>query len=158
MRRIKFAVVVIAGVALVGCTSTGQGEKQTGGAVVGAALGGLLGSTIGRGGGRVAATVIGALAGAYVGSEVGKSLDRADRKAMEQSTQTALENNPTHQTAEWNNPDSGNKGTVTPTRTYQTAEGKNCREYQQTVTIDGKTERAYGTACREPDGSWRIAN
>jgi surface antigen len=26
------------------------------------------------------------------------------------------------------------------------------------VTIVGKTERAYGTACRQPDGSWKIVN
>ena len=34
--------------------------------------------------------------------------------------------------------------------------GQQCREYQRTVTIDGKTETAYGTACRQPDGSWKI--
>jgi surface antigen len=31
-------------------------------------------------------------------------------------------------------------------------------EYQQTVTIDGKKENSFGTACRQPDGSWRIVN
>ena len=34
--------------------------------------------------------------------------------------------------------------------------GTYCREYQQTVTIDGKQERSYGTACRQPDGTWKI--
>jgi len=58
----------------------------------------------------------------------------------------------------WTNPDNGHAGTVTPTRTYQTAGGTYCREYQQTVTIGGKDERSYGTACRQPDGSWKIAN
>ena len=24
------------------------------------------------------------------------------------------------------------------------------------ITINGRTETAYGTACREPDGTWRI--
>ena len=38
MHRIKITVVVIASIALAGCTSTGQGEKQTGGAVVGAGV------------------------------------------------------------------------------------------------------------------------
>ncbi len=33
--------------------------------------------------------------------------------------------------------------------------GQQCREYQRTVTIDGKTETAYGTACRQPDGTWK---
>ena len=33
--------------------------------------------------------------------------------------------------------------------------GAQCREFEQTVTIDGKTETAYGTACRQPDGTWK---
>jgi len=33
-----------------------------------------------------------------------------------------------------------------------------CREYQKEVTIDGKTQQTFGTACRQPDGTWRIQN
>jgi surface antigen len=32
----------------------------------------------------------------------------------------------------------------------------NCREYTGTVTIAGKPQQAFGTACRQPDGTWRI--
>jgi len=31
-----------------------------------------------------------------------------------------------------------------------------CREYQSTVVIAGRPQPAYGTACRQEDGSWRI--
>ncbi|MGQ4810573.1 hypothetical protein NKDENANG_04051 [Candidatus Entotheonellaceae bacterium PAL068K] len=31
-----------------------------------------------------------------------------------------------------------------------------CREFQRDVIIDGKPERAYGTACLQPDGTWKI--
>ena len=31
-----------------------------------------------------------------------------------------------------------------------------CREYQQTITIVGKTQKGYGTACLQPDGSWQL--
>ena len=37
-------------------------------------------------------------------------------------------------------------------------EDDNClqsREYQTTIMIDGRRERAYGTACLQPDGSWQ---
>lgn len=34
--------------------------------------------------------------------------------------------------------------------------GEYCREYTQTVTIGGKTQKGYGTACLQPDGSWRM--
>jgi surface antigen len=47
---------------------------------------------------------------------------------------------------------------VTPTRTYQQSSGEYCREYQQTVTVGGKTQEAYGTACRQPDGTWKIVS
>jgi hypothetical protein len=32
----------------------------------------------------------------------------------------------------------------------------NCREFHDTVTIGGVPQESYGTACRQPDGSWRI--
>jgi len=40
-----------------------------------------------------------------------------------------------------------------PVEAYSTA---NCREYQGTIVIDGQEQRSYGTACLQPDGSWRI--
>ncbi len=32
--------------------------------------------------------------------------------------------------------------------------GAPCREYTETVYIDGKPQAARGTACRNPDGTW----
>ena len=31
-----------------------------------------------------------------------------------------------------------------------------CREYTQKLTIAGKTQTGYGTACLQPDGSWEL--
>jgi hypothetical protein len=31
-----------------------------------------------------------------------------------------------------------------------------CREYQSTAVIDGQPQQTVGTACRQPDGTWRI--
>lgn len=31
-----------------------------------------------------------------------------------------------------------------------------CREYQSTVNIGGRSQTSVGTACLQPDGSWRI--
>ncbi len=33
-----------------------------------------------------------------------------------------------------------------------------CREYQSTTTIAGQPQNVVGTACRQPDGTWRIVN
>lgn len=154
----KFLIPLVAASALVLAGCAGQGDKQTGGTLVGAAAGGLLGSQFGGGAGKLAATAIGVLAGAYLGNQVGQSLDNADKAAMKQSAQYSLEATKVGHTSNWSNPDSGNSGTVTPTKTYQAPTGEYCREYQQTVTVGGKTEDAYGTACRQPDGTWKVKN
>ncbi|MBM3503362.1 MAG: glycine zipper 2TM domain-containing protein [Alphaproteobacteria bacterium] len=156
MSLTKMAIVAGLGLALVACE--GAGPKQGVGTVVGAVGGGVAGAQFGRGQGQLIATAAGALLGAFLGGEVGKSLDRADRLSMERTTQQTLERTPTGQASEWRNPDSGNSGTVTPTRTYQKASGEQCREFTQTVSVGGKSEQAYGTACRQPDGTWKIVS
>lgn len=39
---------------------------------------------------------------------------------------------------------------------YQTASGQYCREYQSTIHVGGRLQQGYGTACQQPDGSWRV--
>ncbi|MEX2455277.1 MAG: RT0821/Lpp0805 family surface protein [Rhodospirillaceae bacterium] len=156
MTRLKFVIPTVAAVALALAGCEGQGMKQTGGTLVGGAAGGLLGSQFGSGTGQLVGTALGAVAGAWLGNEVGRSLDNADKAEMQRTSQNALETSRSGTTSTWTNPDTGNSGTVTPTQTYQTASGEYCREYQQTVSVGGKTEQAYGTACRQPDGSWKI--
>lgn len=41
---------------------------------------------------------------------------------------------------------------------YQSSSGQTCREYQTTVTVDGQSQPGYGTACLQPDGTWRMIN
>ncbi len=95
--------------------------------------------------------------GAFAGRELGKSLDKADVAAAQQA-QNKAHAAPIGQQISWSNPESGHSGTVTPTRAGTDSAGNQCREYQSTVTIGGKTEQAYGTACRQPDGSWKVVN
>jgi surface antigen len=73
-----------------------------------------------------------------------------------QAAQQAFERNQAGQPTVWQNPDTGNSGSVTPTRTYQLANGQYCREYRQTIVVGGQQNQAYGTACRQPDGTWQI--
>ena len=154
-RLIPAVLVLTAALGLSACAGNNVGTKQAVGTVGGAVLGGLLGSQIGGGSGRLWATGAGAVLGALAGLEIGKSLDRADKAYMGQTTQASLEHTRSGETSTWTKPDSGHGGTVTPTRTYQ-RNGTYCREFQQSVTIGGNTEQAYGTACRQPDGTWKI--
>ena len=155
MKILRIAALVAAGaLSLTACE--GAGGKETAGTLLGAAGGALLGAQFGGGSGQVLAGIAGGLAGAYLGNQIGRSLDRADQAYAEQASNRALEA-PVGQTITWNNPDSGNSGTYTPTRDGTDANGNFCREFQTTVTIGGKVEQAYGTACQQPDGSWRVA-
>jgi len=156
MNMKRIATVMLAALLLAACADYQNHPKQAGGTIIGAGLGALAGSQIGSGKGQLAAVAIGTLAGAFLGSEVGKSLDKADRLYAQRAQQKAYAA-PVGQTIAWNNPKSGHSGTFTPTRDgTNRATGEYCREYQTTVTVGGKTEKAYGTACRKPDGSWRI--
>lgn len=164
MRKLISTVALCA--VLAACAQPGQqgyGEpgtvgmnKTTGGALVGAGVGGLVGSQFGHGEGKGVATVLGVIAGGILGSQVGASLDRADQMALHNTTVSALENAPPNQALPWRNPNSGNYGTVTPGPVQQVAGGQYCREFQQTIVVGGQQQQAYGRACRQPDGTWKI--
>ncbi len=157
-RVVKLATLalVVPFLALAGCSSNSTFGPKTGiGAGLGAAGGGLLGAAAGGG---TTGILAGVLLGGLAGGAVGNALDQEDERIAARTSQRALESQPSGQTAAWRNPDSGNSGTFTPVRTFQAADGRFCREYQQTVSIDGEQNRAFGTACRQPDGTWQIVS
>jgi len=149
--KAKVSVVTLISLTLlIGCQQPTQREA---GGVLGGVAGGVLGNQVGGGSGRTAAVIVGTLLGAYIGSSIGEQMDENDRYRAQQSLETA----PTNQRTTWKNPDTENEYTVTPTKTYETSSGP-CREYTTEAIIDGKQEVVYGTACRQPDGSWQAAN
>lgn len=154
MRKIITYFVVLG--ILSGCAADGRMTKEGMGTATGAVGGALVGSLFGKGGGKFAATAAGAIAGAMIGNSIGKSMDAQDAMMMRDTSQKALEYTPTGTRSEWKNPDNGNRGSITPTSTYQNKYGAYCREYTQEVLIGGEKQKAYGRACREADGSWRI--
>ena len=131
----------------------GECNRDIIGAVLGGAVGAAAGSQIGKGDGRTLATIGGAIIGALVGGNIGRSMDQVDQNCVGQ----VLERTPNGKTVVWNNPDRNGEYRVTPTRTYQTRGGTYCRDYQTKIVIDGRLENAYGTACRQPDGTWKKA-
>ena len=136
----------------VGCVSLGSGPKSQTGSLVGAAAGGLLSD------GSFTGMVGGMLLGSLVGSAIGDYLDQRDQEIALKSAQYSLEATRSGQTTTWQNPDTGNSGTFTPVRTYQGGGGRYCREYQATVSVGGELQKAFGTACRGPDGSWEVVS
>lgn len=153
--RFLIAGALVSALALSGCANDGRGGKEAGGTIIGAGLGALAGSAIGKGSGNAAAIMAGTLLGAVVGNQVGKSMDDVDRMRMREAEQRAY-GSPLNEPIVWENPRSGNYGRITPIREGRSTGGMYCREFQSEVTINGRRENAHGTACREPDGSWRI--
>ena len=39
---------------------------------------------------------------------------------------------------------------------YNDDNGRDCREFEQVIYVDGRRQTATGTACRQYDGTWRI--
>lgn len=149
MKKIVAVGALALAFAVAGCAG---GPKEQVGTVLGGAAGGILGAQVGHGAGRTVGVIVGTLLGAVVGQDVGRSLDDAD----ELRAAHVLEKNKTGQASSWENPDKGTEVTVVPTKTYQAPSGEYCREYQTEVTVGGKVQKAYGTACRQPDGQWKI--
>jgi surface antigen len=139
--------------ALSGCANY-QGPQEQTGMVIGGILGGVLGNQVGGGSGRTAAIIAGTLAGAAIGGSIGQSMDANDRMHTAQTLETVRTGVPSR----WHNPDTGNSYTVVPTRTYDESNGAPCREYTIDAVIGGRKEKVYGTACRQPDGSWKTQN
>lgn len=147
MRRLMLGTLAALTLLISACDTPPTRER--GGMVLGGILGGVVGSEIGDGG--TAATVIGVLAGAAIGGALGRQMDEQDRRHVA----AGLERGRSGEPRRWVNPDSGVRYEFTPTRTYRQRGGP-CREYVIDASVGGRPDRVYGTACRQPDGSWQV--
>ena len=150
MHKLKIPYIAIAGaLAIAGC----QASNETVGQATGAIAGGVIGNQFGGGSGRVAATIVGALAGGVIGGSIGRGLDNRSREAALAAEYNALERGTVGQPVAWQGTN-GTYGQVVPQQPYQVG-SQNCRRYTHTIYIDGVPQEASGTACRNPDGTWR---
>ena len=148
MKKIGLGLIsLLISLSLISCSS--NTSKQDVGMVTGAVAGGLIGSTIGSGAGKLVAVGAGAIVGALIGGAIGKSMDQTDQMKMNQ----ALNKNP-GQSTHWVNKKTGTSYTVMPTKNVTVAGNQNCRKYYTIVTMNGKKQRVYGTACLQ-NGTWQ---
>ncbi len=132
---------------LSGCISGGLG-----GARLDASTGAVAGNAaVSRPGGAVATTIIAAMNGGLIGGAIGDGLDDEDRRLALESEYRALEYTPAAQGVKWQG--RGDSGEVIAAQPYRVG-SQNCRQYQHSVSVSGRTRSARGTACRNPDGSW----
>jgi len=101
----------------------------------------------------VGAAIVQAMAGGLIGGPVGASLDARERRRALEAEYRALEYTPAGQAVTWGQARSRRHGEVVAGSPYRVG-AQDCRQYTHTVTLDGRTQSARGTACRNPDGSW----
>src|SRR6267154_2987351 len=124
------------------------------GSLGGAALGGIVGNQFGSGSGKGLLTAVGVVGGALAGGYVGRQMDPADHACVGRT----LESTPTGQTVAWHDPQNGAQYRVTPTGNFQGNNGQPCRNFTTQAVIDGRNQDVAGTACRQPDGSWKTVD
>ena len=136
------------------------GQRDVLGLLIGGGLGALVGSQFGKGSGKGMATAGGAVLGALLGSSLmGQGLFGAQPgqaaepgygyrppptygNGFAPSYQPAYA--PTYRPA------------YAPRVTAGYRPGEYCREFETTVTINGRPQPSHGIACYRPDGTWQI--
>jgi len=83
----------------------------------------------------------------------GDALESPDRRLAVEAIRHALA---TGEYSTWENPDTGNSGSVTPFVAYENLDGRSCRQFHQKLDVGGDEGIGFARACRRDDGSWEI--
>jgi surface antigen len=146
----RIPILAAAAGTMVLCACSGSGIVT--GAVPGANTGRVVGSPVEVGSGE---PTIGPVEGGLMGAEVGRSLNDADRAIALKAEYEALEYGRGGQPTEWRSSSGQVSGKVAVggvTRVNRL----DCRDYTHSISIGGRMRVVKGTACRQPDGVWRI--
>ena len=147
----------MAALPLAGCQTveqeTGLNRNTQAGALGGAAFGGIIAGLAGANPAWIAASVImGGVAGGALGNYLGK--DNAEKHV--QTNLNALNTLGPGQTASWTDTQAGSSGSTTVNRVFTAANGQPCKAYTETVKTPQRSVTEQATACRQPDGSWKV--
>jgi surface antigen len=103
----------------------------------------------------LASAAVAACVGAAPSKPLHADLTESDVTLAASTMQASLEHASHGESRAWRNPETGHSGAVTPQRTYLSEAGFYCRDYQETLTVDGQTATYSGTACRDAGDTWR---
>ena len=150
--------------ALAACGGLDMQKANVGGltgAVIGAVAGGYTGAEFGGGLGQRLFIIAGAFGGANIGYDAGTILYPSDQQAYDNNARVALSTAINGEVSDWVNPETGNSGIFTPTKTFIAINGRTCRNYRSTLALKtrgnpkGVIAHQRGIACQQKDGSWR---
>jgi surface antigen len=132
-------------------------EDELFGLGIGGVAGGVIGNQFGHGTGRAVATVAGALGGAYLGDRIGYAMDQpsSPRTSGAPYADIPLFDQDAYQvpyTPNYVAPSAPEPSAIYMDSSY----GGYCRTFSQPVQVGNHVEEDYGTACMQPDGTWRV--
>ena len=137
----------------------GCATKMQTGTAIGALTGGALAYGLGKdSGNKELWTVLGIGLGGMVGSNIGQQLDERDRMLMGQTFNHTMEKAPINATGQWQNPDTGHGGSVTPTRTFETETGTLVVSLHKQLVSVGRWKKPMGLRVAKPMVHGRLSN
>jgi hypothetical protein len=170
----KFATVIAlsAGLAVAGATPSRAGDLDP---LFGGLIGGGLGAGVGYAAGKGKGAAIGGILGLGLGAMLALAADQENGRRHPRAVYAPpppayapppvytpppafAPAPPTYQPGY--QPSAYQPAPVPAASPYATAQYSqtHCREYSGTISVDGTARAAYGTACLQPDGTWRIVN
>ena len=86
-----------------------------------------------------------------------RALDAEDWRRAAAAMGTALDPQSAGAVVNWDNPESGAKGSFTPVAQAYPMDGKICRAFLAEVNAKNSQEHLQGTACREKSAEWTLS-
>lgn len=154
MKRI--AVLVFAA-SLAACQTNDPDNQRAVGAVSGVILGAFVGyNMFSSGTGQTIMTLLGGAAGGAGGYYAADYIIKRDKEKMEKAAFLSLDSAAEGSTVYWENDDTGSAGSFTVLRSFQSQEGRRCREFMANAMGELGTIEKKETACLRHNGSWEI--
>ncbi|QGM99585.1 hypothetical protein F7D14_06395 [Methylocystis parvus] len=88
--------------------------------------------------------------------KLSRRLDPEDLRRAVAAMSTALDPQGSGASVNWDNPQSGAKGSFTPVGQAYPLDGKICRSFLADVSASENVERLQGAACREKTAEWAL--
>ena len=86
----------------------------------------------------------------------GRLLDEEDRRRQKAAMATALDPQGEGAAVHWENPRTGNRGSLTPVGRAYPEDSKVCRAFLGDLKQDGEQKTIQGTACAVSAGDWVV--
>ena len=154
MKRI---IVLVFATSLAACQTSDPANQRAVGTLSGMILGAFVGyQLLGNGSGQTIMAILGAAAGGAGGFYATDYIIRRDQARKDKAAYLGLDSAAEGSTVYWENADTGSAGSFTILRSFQSADGRYCREFKASTMGELRTVTQTETACRLQTGAWEV--